>query len=206
MMNSTPSPLAGLPFGTHPIPPGTLVSVVTFLEMRAKPARRGPELAPGGAKLVPLAHDVDRYLRLYRRLGERWLWFSRLALPRQELSDILADPDVAAYAVEADGRDCGLLELDFRQPGEAEVAFFGLTDDAIGRGLGRWLMDAALALAWARPIGRLFVHTCNFDHPRAIAFYRSSGFTPYRLALEYVPDPRLTVLSAPGLFPDLPPA
>jgi ribosomal protein S18 acetylase RimI-like enzyme len=205
-MNSDPSPLASLPFGTHALPPGTLVSVVTFLEMRARPARRMSEQAPDGATLVSLARDVDRYLALYRRLGERWIWFSRLELDRVELRAILADPAIESYAVVVDGRDCGLLELDFRQEGEAELAFFGLTEDVIGRGLGRWLMDEALARAWARPIARLFVHTCNFDHPRAIAFYRRSGFTPYKLALEYVRDPRLTVLGAPGLFPDLPPA
>ncbi|MFO1150930.1 MAG: GNAT family N-acetyltransferase [Alsobacter sp.] len=205
-MNSAPSPLASLPFGTHPLPPGTLACLVTFLEMRARPARRGPERAPGGANLVSLADDVDRYLALYRRLGERWLWFSRLEIGREDLAAIIADPRVAAFAVVVEGRDCGLLELDFRQEGEAELAFFGLTEDVIGLGLGRWLMDEALALAWSRPISRLFVHTCNFDHPRAIAFYRSSGFAPCRLALEFVRDPRLTVLDAPGLFPDLPPA
>jgi GNAT superfamily N-acetyltransferase len=206
MMNPAASPVAALPFGTHPLPPGTLVSMVTFLEMRSRPARKDPAVAPGEARLVPLARDVDRYLALYRRIGERWMWFSRLTSGREEVAAIIADPGVAAFAVVSEGRDCGLLELDFRQPGEAELAFFGLTEDVICRGLGRWLMDEALALAWARPIGQLFVHTCNFDHPRAIAFYRSSGFVPYQLALEYVRDPRLTVLGRPGLFPDLPPA
>jgi hypothetical protein len=36
------------------------------------------------------------------------------------------------------------------------------------------------------------VHTCSFDHPSAPAFYIRSGFRPYALQVEVLPDPRLT--------------
>ncbi len=113
---------------------------------------------------------------MYRRLGERWMWFSRLVKPRAEVAAILGDANVETYMVRREGEDQGLLELDFRVAGEAELAFFGLDEAVVGKGAGRWLMNRALALAWAKPIGRFWVHTCTLDHPSAPEFYQRSGF------------------------------
>ena len=90
--------------------------------------------------------EIERYLAVYRLLGERWMWFSRLTKPRAEIEAILADPAVELYAVRFEGRDVGLLELDFRLPGEGELAFFGLDEPVLGKGAGRWLMNRALTL------------------------------------------------------------
>lgn len=179
--------------GYTPVPAGHLASVVTYLEMRARPPQRAVPVPAGAPTLHRLgAADLDRYRALYREVGERWLWFSRLVMPAAELQSILADPAVQAYAVHAGDTAVGLLELDFRTAGEAELAFFGVTDAHVGTGLGRWLMEQALTLAWAQPITRLHVHTCTLDHPQALAFYQRAGFTPYRRAVEVAPDPRLT--------------
>jgi hypothetical protein len=35
------------------------------------------------------------------------------------------------------------------------------------------------------------VHTCSFDAPGALGFYRGIGFRPLANALEFFPDPRL---------------
>ena len=90
-----------------------------------------------------------------------------------------------------DGRDEGLLELDFREAGQCELAFFGVTAKLIGSGAGRWLMNRALELAWSRPVARVWVHTCTLDHPSALAFYQRSGFRPFRRQVEIADDPRL---------------
>lgn len=201
-MTSPSLPL--LPLGVSELPPGTIASLVTYLEMTERPAPR-PVHVRGELALAPLAGDVARYRALYRRLGERWVWYSRLMLQKKQLSAIIADPLVSAFALVVDGKDRGLLEVDFRQPGEAELAFFGLTEEVIGGGYGRWLMEQALGVAWSRPIRRFWVHTCNFDHPAAIGFYRRSGFTPYKLAVEVEVDPRATGVFPADAFPDLPP-
>jgi hypothetical protein len=52
-------------------------------------------------------------------------------------------------------------------------------------------MAEAIVRAWARPIKRLWVHTCSFDHPSAAQFYVKSGFKPYQLMVEVHDDPRL---------------
>jgi GNAT superfamily N-acetyltransferase len=144
-----------------------------------------------GWSLVALNEDHERYRTLYRRIGEPWLWFDRMVMPAEKLAGILDDPKVEAYALN-DGRDdIGLMELDFRSEGEAELVYLGLVPGATGKGGGRFLMNEAIRRAFARPIGRFFVHTCSLDHPGALAFYMRSGFTPYRRAIEVADDPRL---------------
>jgi GNAT superfamily N-acetyltransferase len=181
-----------LPEGTFDLPPDTIASVVTYLQITSRPALR-PPLPEDGRTLVRLrGADVDRYLAVYRRLGERWMWFARLRIGTDSLRAILEDQAVHAFEVRIDGAPAGLLELDFRSPEGAELAYFGLFDEFVGAGHGRWLMDRALEIAFARPIERLFVHTCNLDHPGAVEFYRRSGFEPYKLAVEIAKDPRIT--------------
>jgi GNAT superfamily N-acetyltransferase len=134
---------------------------------------------------------LDWFRDLYRRVGEEWLWFSRIRMPDAELSAIIHSPLVEVYTLEHEGRDEGLLELDFREAGQCELTFFGVTAKLIGSGAGRWLMNRALELAWSRPVGRVWVHTCTFDHPAALTFYQRSGFRPFRRQIEVADDPRL---------------
>lgn len=178
--------------GITDLPPGKIAAIVTSLEMLAPPPEKPDPPGTEGFALEAIGRgDVARYLAIYRLLGERWMWFSRLVMPASELAQILADPAVDCFAVRHDGRDVGLLELDFRVAGEGELAFFGLDESVLGRGAGRWLMNRALALAWARPIARLWVHTCTLDHQGAPEFYQRSGFKVFRRSVEVEDDPRL---------------
>jgi GNAT superfamily N-acetyltransferase len=178
--------------GVTDLPSGKIAAIVTSLEMLARPAVR-PD--PPGSEAFALDRiggaDLARYLAIYRVLGERWLWFSRLVKPAAEVAAILSDPAVEAFAVRHAGRDVGLLELDFRVEGEGELAFFGLEETVIGRGAGRWLMNRALETAWSRPISRFWVHTCTLDHQGAPEFYQRSGFTAFKRSVEIEDDPRL---------------
>ncbi len=178
--------------GYTDVPPGKMATIVTYLEM---PAR--PPLRPDPPRSNWLALDligieqIERYLTIYRTLGDRWMWFSRLVMEKGELAGILAHPANLAYAVQRDGMDCGLLELDFREAGACEIAFFGLYENEVGTGAGRWLMNRALEEAWRPGIRRVWVHTCHFDHPGAPDFYRRSGFNAVKTAIEVCDDPRL---------------
>src|SRR3546814_3881183 len=94
------------------------------------------------------------------------------------LTAIIHHPDVHVHAVtNRSGTELGLLELDFREVGECELAFFGLVPEMTGRGHGKWLMQRALSLAWTDNIRRVHVHTCTLDHPAALDFYRSEEHT-----------------------------
>jgi GNAT superfamily N-acetyltransferase len=179
-----------LPDGYSNVPAGKIAAVVTHLEMSERPALRGDPEGAWTLRKEP-SPDLDWFRNLYRRVGEEWLWFSRLQMADAELAAIIRSPMVDVYALVHEDRDEGLLELDFRDAGQCELAFFGVTADLIGGGAGRWLMNRALELAWSRPVQRVWVHTCTLDHPSALAFYQRSGFRPFRRQIEIADDPRL---------------
>jgi len=179
-----------LPDGYSDVPAGKIAAVVTHLEMTTRPTLR-PD-PPGAYSLRRLeTPGLDWFRDLYRRVGEEWLWFSRLQMSDADLAAIVQSPLVEVHALMQDGCDEGLLELDFREPGQCELAFFGVTEKLIGSGAGRWLMNRAMERAWSRPVGRVWVHTCTLDHPLALAFYQRSGFRPFRRQVEIADDPRL---------------
>ncbi|MFB0490654.1 GNAT superfamily N-acetyltransferase [Methylobacterium sp. OAE515] len=178
--------------GYATVPPGHLATIVTSLEMLRPPPPRPGRPFPPGLRLEPLGRpEPETYRTLFREVGADWLWFSRLTLADGTLAAILADRDVEIFALRQKGRNFGMLELDFRQPGACELVFLGLIGSLVGTGIGRTLMNTAISRAWARPITRFWVHTCTLDHPGALAFYRRSGFDPFAVHVEIAPDPRL---------------
>lgn len=179
--------------GFHDVPRGKVAAVVTHLEMRSPPEACPADLPEGVTIRAVEAPSVDWYRELFVRVGGAdWLWFSRLRMPHDELRSILHDPQVAVFAVESEGRAEGLLELDFREEGACELAYFGVTSELIGKGVGRAMMAVAIREAWSRPITRFHVHTCTLDSPQALGFYMRQGFTPIRQQIEVTDDPRLS--------------
>ncbi len=183
-----------LPDGLHDVPDDRIAAVVTSLEMKSRPAPR-PEIAGPWQLRHMTRPKPDAYRALYGKIGDEWIWFSRLMMSDAELTEILWHPQVEVYGLEASGELEGLLELDYRIEGEAELAFFGVTAPLVGGGAARWLMNRALEKVWQRPIKRFWVHTCTLDHPNALAFYVRSGFVPFRRQIEIAPDPRLQGVS-----------
>ncbi len=187
----------------EPVPDGELAAVVTFLEMLEPPALPVPESPLSLRRLE--TPGLAEYRRLFRLVGARWLWFSRLVMDDAELAAIIRHPKVELYAVVSDDTgEVGILELDFRTEGEGELAFIGLVPELAGQGHGRWLLAQALRLAWRDGIARVHVHTCTLDHPAALAAYRRAGFIACRREIERFPDPRLLGILPLDCAPQLP--
>jgi len=180
-----------------------LAAVVTFLEMRACPDM---EVPPSSLSLRRIADPgPEQYRALFRKVGARWLWFSRLIMEDEKLRAIIADDAVELFAVvDEDGSEAGMLELDFRKAGECELSFVGLVPELSGQGHGRWLLAEAIDRAWRDGVKRVHVHTCTLDHPAALAAYRRGGFVPYRRAIERFPDPRLLGILPADCAPQTP--
>lgn len=183
--------------GYTPLPAGKVATIVTILEMHERPAPL-PEREAGAYELHRVAApDTDWYRALFDAIGRDWLWFSRQSLSDEALAAIITDPAVEIYALSRDGEgDLGLLELDFREAPDVELAFFGVVPTLVGSGAGRFMINRAMEMVWQRAVRRFHVHTCTNDHPAALGFYRKAGFRPVAQAIEVVDDPRLT-----GLFP-----
>ncbi len=186
------------------VPAGRLAAVVTSLEMLALPPLR-EEHVGADLRLHRVARpEISWYREIFRRVGQDWLWFSRLQLDDKELGAILGNPLVEVYSVRQGVGDEGLLELDFRENETCELGFFGLTRALVGKGAGRWLMNRALEIVWSRKVRRFWVHTCTCDHQDAVSFYVRSGFRPFRQHVEITEDPRLTGILPRHVAPHAP--
>jgi GNAT superfamily N-acetyltransferase len=188
----------------NPMPAGQLATIVTSLEMLERPPLRPMPSSP--LRLVRwAAPELARYRALFRRVGEPWLWFSRLAMSDDDVHMIISVARVQVFAVEdRSGIELGMLELDFRERGMCELAYFGLVPELAGQGYGRWLMAQALAFAWTKDVKRVWVHTCTLDHPSALGFYRAQGFTAVKRAIETFTDPRALGLLPQDAAPQIP--
>jgi len=172
---------------------GKLADTITYLEMPQKPAR--PPVPIPAAKLALIRAErctVSFYRYLYDAVGERWLWFERRLWSDERLAERLARRDVEIYVLHAWGSPAGYFELERSLEDGTELSYFGLTPEFIGRGFGAWFLNTAIDTAWLTAPRRVWVHTCTFDHPRALGLYQKCGFKVYRRRTVVFDDPRLS--------------
>jgi GNAT superfamily N-acetyltransferase len=159
---------------------GEVDVTVYYLEMRSPPARP-PAAAREGLSVVHAERPTVAYYRfLYDTVGGPYRWLSRRLLSDARLAAILADPLNEVHVLHAEGTPAGFVEFDRRAAGEVEIVQFGLMPESIGRGLGKYLLAWAVDRAWDYGIGRLWLHTCTLDHPRALPNYLKAGFVLYK--------------------------
>lgn len=169
---------------------------ITFLEMTARPTAPPRPMPVTGVplSLIRLHNPTVSYYRyIQHSVGDPWLWFERRKMSDEQLHEIITDKDVEIYVLSEGGVPAGFVELDFRDmPDEADIAYFGLLPEFIGKGLGPYLLDWAVRTAWDRDPApqRLTVNTCTLDHPSALGAYQKAGFTPYAREEKKVPDPK----------------
>lgn len=152
----------------------------TYLQMFAPPARL---VAPpcAGLEVVWARKPTLSYYRfLYNAVGKDWQWIDRNKLSDTELGNIILDPLVEVHVLHKDGVPAGYAELDRRQPGDIELAYFGIMPEFIGQGLGKYLLSWACGKAWSYGPNRFWVHTCTLDHEAALPNYIKAGFAIYK--------------------------
>jgi GNAT superfamily N-acetyltransferase len=156
---------------------------VTWLEMDARPAYGWPRLPVGREALLVRADTPPwwYFLSLYEAVGRDHAWTDQLSVTPEALNAWIQHPDVALYSLMAQGWPQGFFLLDSREDGICDLAYFGLVPEAIGKGMGWWLLQTAILTGWDRPgTRRMTVHTCTLDHPRALGQYQRAGFAPVR--------------------------
>ena len=202
-----------LPDGFIDLAPGKIASVVTFLEMRGRPAGTDVSLSivstdfvsTNKVRLRPVrSPDLNWYRALYRRAGAQWLWFSRLEMTDAQLAAVLHRSTNELFLAECDGSEIGMAELDRSRAPDVEITFFGLFPEAMGKRLGRSFMAALLDRAWDGSAARIWLHTCNLDAPAALSFYMKCGFRPYKQAIEVADDPRVRGILPEDAAPHVP--
>jgi GNAT superfamily N-acetyltransferase len=157
----------------------TIPVTVTFLEMSRPPAFSPPlpanrQIALLRARNIPLHF----YRYLMDRVGRKWHWVNVLRLDDEELAAGLHREDRDIRVLYLDGSPAGFFDLKPHLPQEVELAYFGMMEHAMGQGLGRWFLGAAIDAAWSYKPQRVTVQTCTLDHPAALPLYQKLGFSP----------------------------
>lgn len=162
--------------------------ITTYLEMRSS-----DQLKPKRADARFQVHEKTgrdwRFNRdLYLRVGDQWDWIDKRLWTDDQWVEYAAAPELQTFAAYYDSALAGYYELRQDAEGGIEIAYFGLLPEFIGRGLGGALLTSAIEEAWSGCGGiipvRVWVHTCNRDHPQALANYQARGMVIYNVEQE----------------------
>ncbi len=156
---------------------------ITYLEMQARPSYPRPHQPLGhqAALLHAESPPLWYFLDLYRAVGAQYQWTDWLEAGEAELKDFVQHPDMALFTLIRQGWPAGFFMLDRREAGICDLAYLGLVPEVLGLGLGKYLLQEAVHMAWdGEGTERVTVNTCTLDHPRALALYQSAGFSPVR--------------------------
>jgi GNAT superfamily N-acetyltransferase len=160
---------------------------VTFLEMTAPPGHYPP--LPVGRQIALLKTrniPLHYYRYLMDRVGRKWHWVNALRLSDEELAEGLAAPGRDVRVLYLDGAPAGFFDLKPHLPESVELAYFGMMEQAMGQGIGRWFLGAAIEAAWSTSPTFITVQTCTLDHPAALPLYQKLGFSPVGQSRELV--------------------
>jgi GNAT superfamily N-acetyltransferase len=126
---------------------------------------------------------------LYAEVGRNYHWVDRLPWTDEQVASRLADPDVTLHVLYVRGSPAGYFELERHDDGSCEIAYFGLLPEFLGRGLGKYLLSAAIEAAWSVGATRVWLHTCTLDDPAALPNYVRRGFVPFKKEVYWIDSP-----------------
>jgi GNAT superfamily N-acetyltransferase len=153
----------------------------TYLEMLSPDELRPATLAEPAPRIERIEHcSVEFFRFLYRQVGEAYHWTDRLRWGDERIRAHLATPGVSLWVMSWEGAAAGYFELREHEDRSAEIAYFGLLPEFIGRGWGKFLLTQAAHAAWQLGPTRVWLHTCTLDHPAALPNYLRRGFRPTR--------------------------
>ncbi len=159
--------------------------ITTYLEMRSPDQLRAKRADARFQVRQETKRDWRFNRDLYFRVGEQWRWIDKRPWTDDQWNEYATAPELRTFAGYYDNALAGYYELCHDAEGGVEIAYFGLLPEFIGCGLGGALLTSAIEEAWSRSGGiapvRVWVHTCNRDHPQALANYQARGMIVYKV-------------------------
>ncbi|MDA0273321.1 MAG: GNAT family N-acetyltransferase, partial [Proteobacteria bacterium] len=122
--------------------------------------------------------EVARFL--YLSVGAPWTWYMRLHWTWAQWQTRIDEVGVSFWLASCDGMPIGYFEFEQQTRGVVEICYFGLLPQYIGQGHGKALLNDAVYLAWQTGGRRVWLHTCNLDHPSALPNYQARGFQLFK--------------------------
>ncbi|MEZ5896048.1 MAG: GNAT family N-acetyltransferase [Parvularculaceae bacterium] len=154
--------------------------VITYLRQGARPSVPASARPPGKVAILRVENPQVHYYRyLYDLIGRPWNWVSRRNMSNDALAQIIQHDRVYLYVLYVGGAPAGLAEIDGRNGKEAELRFFGLAPEFIGKGYARFFLSNVVELAWMLNPESVALETCTLDHPAALPLYQKFGFTVF---------------------------
>lgn len=157
----------------------TAVPLTTWhLQMTDRPARSNAPREPGQLVVQQATKPNPALNRFfYFGVGSDWLWRTRRPWTWDDWDAKISARGYQTWVGTSFGSPCGYFELDAADPANVEIVYFGLLPVFVGAGLGPVFLGRCLDEAWANPATeRVWLHTCTFDHPRALPNYLNAGF------------------------------
>jgi len=153
----------------------------TYLRMISVNELKPSLLADEGVRVDQVTECPAPFFRyLYREVGRNYHWVDRLSWTNEQIRAYLSQANVSLWVLYYTGAPAGYFELRQHEDGSVEIAYFGLFEEFMGRGLGKHLLTIAVEQAWSKSTNHIWVHTCTLDHPAALPNYLKRGFKPFQ--------------------------
>jgi len=154
--------------------------MITYLEMRDASQLCPKECMDSSFRISALEEGGWEFNRsMYKRVGSPWKWTDKQDWSDEQWVEYSSNPGLHTFIAYHDRAVAGYFEL-LEQNGEVELIYFGLVSEFIGRGFGGSLLTRAIIEAWRLKPKRVWVHTCDQDHPAAVANYEARGMLSYK--------------------------
>lgn len=152
-----------------------------FLEMMS-PGELKSKPMPEALSVVECEEPQYQFNRfLYHLVGSDWEWGDLDNWSDEQWRAMVESDRHRTWVAYYRGSIAGYYELYRTDAQSTEIRYFGLASNAIGKGFGGALLSHAIASAWDWPgTGRVWVHTCTFDHPSALPNYVARGMKVYK--------------------------
>ena len=124
-------------------------------------------------------YQFNRFL--YELIGTDWEWGDLDNWTDDQWREMVERKDHRTWVAYYRGSIAGYFELHKPDGVNAEIRYFGLAQNFIGKGFGGPLLSHAIEAAWNwHGTKRVWVHTCTFDHPSALTNYLARGMAVYK--------------------------
>ena len=112
----------------------------TYLEMRSPSELHAARSADARIRVEHMAECSPSFFRyLYVEVGRNYHWIDRLPWTDEDIARHLQQLENSLWLMTCEGQTAGYFELRKCEDGSIEVAYFGLLQDFLGRGLGKHL-------------------------------------------------------------------
>jgi GNAT superfamily N-acetyltransferase len=159
----------------------------TYLQMNSREAFAPSRIDDPRVQIKQAFECPASFFRyLYSEVGRRYHWVDRLGWTDEEIRAYLNQPNINLWVMYWTGSPAGYFELNRCEDDSTEIAYFGLLQEFLGRGLGKHLLSETIERAWETGASRIWLHTCTLDDKAAMPNYLKRGFQPFKEEIYYI--------------------